>query len=372
MPLAIHRSPRSPRAGWVASAAVVSLLLAACTGGAPAAGPAAVSGADVDRDTTVKVQSRPVASQFVGYARVVPIAALPVRTVQPGVVSGLAVVPGTAVRAGQRLAELSGPEIRALEVRSEGDVRGAQATLAAATRTLAIDRRQLPLRLVTRQQVAYAQSALASAEAALASAQAQLQTVRRMSVLQAPSAGTVLSVDATDGERVAAGQTILTLETNDRLWLQATLYGADAAALRPGTLGRFVPDTGSQAPGSAGIAVRVATVFHTLQADGGETVGLLATAPADWLSGETGVVTLEGPVRSLVEVPTRALVLDQGQWWVLVRTQEGDRRQKVLPGPARGWQTFIEQGLSPGDTVVVQNAYLEFHRGIAGHYQPPD
>ncbi len=60
------------------------------------------------------------------------------------------------------------------------------------------------------------------------------------------------------------------------------------------------------------------------------------------------------------------------QWWVLVRTQQGNRRHRVVPGPSRGWQTFIEQGLKPGEHVVVQNAYLEFYHGIASHYTPPD
>ena len=77
-------------------------------------------------------------------------------------------------------------------------------------------------------------------------------------------------------------------------------------------------------------------------------------------------------MRSLVSVPTRALVLDQGQWWVLVHSSTGDHRQAVVPGPARGWRTFIERGLEPGVQVVVENAYLEFHLGISKNYQPPD
>ena len=77
-------------------------------------------------------------------------------------------------------------------------------------------------------------------------------------------------------------------------------------------------------------------------------------------------------MRSLVAVPTRALILDQGQWWVLVHTANGNQPRLVTPGPARGWQTFIERGLEPGAEVVVENAYLEFHSGISKNYQPPD
>ena len=71
-------------------------------------------------------------------------------------------------------------------------------------------------------------------------------------------------------------------------------------------------------------------------------------------------------------IPTRALILDRGEWWVLLHTDRGNHPQAVVPGPARGWRTFIKRGLQPGAQVVVENAYLEFHSGISRHYQPPD
>lgn len=90
------------------------------------------------------------------------------------------------------------------------------------------------------------------------------------------------------------------------------------------------------------------------------------------VNGQFGTVTLNGAQRLLPVVPTRALVLDQGKWWVLVRTEKGEQPQAVVPGPAHGWQTVIESGLQPGEQIVVENAYLEFHRGISENYQPPD
>ena len=74
----------------------------------------------------------------------------------------------------------------------------------------------------------------------------------------------------------------------------------------------------------------------------------------------------------MMAVPTRALILDRARWWVLVRTPQGDRQQQVVPGPTSGWTTCIARGLSPGDQVVVENAYLEFHRRIAQRYTPPE
>ena len=187
-------------------------------------------------------------------------------------------------------------------------------------------------------------------------------------MLRAPVDGRVLAVDAANGERMAVGQPIITMQPAHRLWLKAVYYGADAPMIQAGMTGRFVP-----ADGSHPIQVKVSTVFGTLAPDGGEGVGLVAMGPASaWRNGEFGKLTLNGPARSLVAVPTRALILDQGKWWVMVHTATGDHPQEVIPGPTRGWQTFIAHGLEPGTEVVVDNAYLEFHRSISQRYQPPD
>lgn len=322
---------------------------------------------------TVKVQSETVTTHYRAYARIEPIAALPLRAAEAGILGGLLVVPGARVEAGQQLAALGGPEIEALLTRREGAVRDANARLAAAKRTLAGERERLTAQLSTQRTVAQAESAVTAANSALQSARAQLRAARQMRTLRAPSAGIVIDVNATDGQRVTAGQTVLTLQANDRLWLKAAYYGADAKAIRVGLTGQFRPTSGG-----APIPVRVVTVFGSLASDGGESVGLLrqsvsgAGTPARWRNGEFGPVILDGPTRSMIGVPTRALILDDARWWVLVRTPQGDRRQAVVPGPARGWQTFLERGLQAGQKVVVQDAFLEYHEGISGRYQPPD
>jgi hypothetical protein len=98
----------------------------------------------------------------------------------------------------------------------------------------------------------------------------------------------------------------------------------------------------------------------------------LGPTSAAWIDGQWGRVRLRRPARDRIVVPSTALILDKGAWWVLVRTGTGDRRQKVVPGPSRGWDTAILSGLHAGERVVAVNAYLEFHRDIAHAYQPPD
>lgn len=266
------------------------------------------------------------------------------------------------------MAHLNGPEITALLLQDQADVRSARAQLSASQRALAIQHQQLASHLSTRQAVHQAESAVAQAKTSLDNAQSHLEAVRQMMTLSAPASATVLAVNAADGELVSAGQPILTLQTANRLWLKAAYYGADLSAIRVGMTGVFSP-----ADGSESIPVRLRAVFGSLMAGGGESIALVPATPGSrWMNGEFGTVTLQSPERKLVAVPTRALILDRGKWWVMVHTSQGDRPQAVVPGPSRGWQTFVEHGLNPGAQVIVENAYLLFHRGISQRFQLPD
>lgn len=320
---------------------------------------AAAAASGVSMSGTVVARAQPVTQRFEAYGQVQPVAVADVHAVEAAVVTHL-VLPGARVRAGQVLAVLTGPQAEALLTQRRGALRAASVQLAA-------DRRKLAARLVTRQ-------AVAADEAAYDAARSQLQVALETLTLRAPAAGEVLAVDVADGEQVGAGELILALQTG-RPWLKATYYGADALAIHPGMTGRFRPASGAAVP------VRVRTVSAALGSDDGEQVGLFPAAAHGrdgaalarlWRSGQWGTVTLRGATRPMVAVPTRALILDRAHWWVLVRTAHGDQRRRVVPGASRGWSTFIERGLEPGEHVVVQNAYLAFYHGIASRYAPPD
>lgn len=302
------------------------------------------------------------------YGQVEPIAVLPVSAAETGVVTGLQILPGMRVRTGQALAHLNGPEIQSLLMQSEADVRSASAQLAASQKNLAIQQQQLASHLSTRQAVHQAEGAVAQAQTSFDNAQSRLKAARQMMILSAPASATVLALNATNGELVNAGQPILTLQIANRLWLKAAYYGADLSKIRVGMTGMFSP-----ADGSESVPVQVTAVFGSLTAGGGESIALVPATPGiQWINGEFGKVTLNAPPRKLVAVPTRSLILDQGKWWVMVHTPQGDRPKAVEPGPAKGWNTFIERGLAPGTLVVVNNAYLLFHSSISEHYQIPD
>ena len=304
---------------------------------------------------TVRARAAVVTRRIHAFGEVEPVAATVARAVAPGTVQRI-VLPGTRVRRGQVLAVIAGPQAEALLTRRRGALRSAREKLLA-------DRRQFAAQLVTRQTLTAEQAAEASARAALQAALGAL-TVR------APVTGQIQAVAVSRGAQVMAGQPLLWLQSG-RLWLEAKFYGPAAWALHPGMRGRFRPTSGGP-----DIAVRIATVAAALGRDDGERVLLRPVGPgaagSAWRNGAWGSVRIDAGTRKLVAVPSRALILDRARWWVLVQTTAGYRRQRVVPGPSRGWLTFLENGVRPGQRVLVQNADLEFHHGIAGRYTPPN
>jgi RND family efflux transporter MFP subunit len=328
-----------------------------------------LSGGSVHAESSdVVVKQAAIAAHYKAFARVEPIAVLPLHAQQAGTVMDMHIMAGEPLKAGQKIGKLGGPAVQALLSQRRARLSGAQAQLDAARKSLSFQQQQLRVQLTTKVAVLQARSSLAQAQSALESDQARLRALRQMITLRAPVDGWVLTVDAANGEHMAAGQSILTIQPAHSLWLKAVYYGADASRIQTGMTGEFTPVDGNHP-----IPVQVSTVFSKLAPDGGEGVGLVAmgSAPA-WHNGEFGKVTLNGPKHSLIAVPTRALILDQGKWWVMVHTPTGEHPQQVIPGPTRGWQTFIVRGLEPGTEVVVDHAYLKFHRSIAQRYQLPD
>lgn len=317
--------------------------------------------------TTVTVRQQTLPVQFSAYGQVEATSIVNVRTVAAGTLSELHVVPGSRVQAGDVLARLSGPQMRALLTDRETSFQSAQAKLDAAAHALAVARSQLALQLTTRQALDTASSELAAARAAVQTAQTRLDEARNEQTIKAPTAGSVISVQSADGEQAQAGQTLLTIQPSGPLWVRATYYGADASALRLGMTGHI-----ELAGGGADVPLKLVAIAPAVAADGGVQVRLAATSRADWIAGQWGNVTLDGPSIAYVMVPTAALILDRGQWWVLVHTPKGDEPRRVALGRARGWQTGIVSGLRPGEDVVAQDAFLEYHRDIAQTYQPPD
>lgn len=284
-----------------------------------------------------------------------------------GIVAGVRVLPGEAVSAGQAIAQLGGPTVAAERARLASDLKSAQIRASAAEEAAAIEQRKFAQQLSTRDALIRAHAERDTAREQLVAAQAALRSYAGMATIAAPGRGVVTAVNVADGQYVSAGQALLTMAPTRALHVVADFYGGDAAAVSAGMQGRFLAE-GADAP----VDVVVLRTSWNVAAPGQLEVWFNAAAGHVLSAGEVGTISLTVSGDKRLAIPSSALVLDAGQWWVLVCDKGGSSRRQVVPGLADGGWTAIMQGLSPGERVVTQDAYLLFHEDFATRYQQTD
>lgn len=283
-----------------------------------------------------------------------------------GTVSGLGVLPGDAVRQGQVIARLTGPSVLAETARLAAEQTSAQIRADAATQAAAIEEQKLGDQLSTRDAVIRARADRDTARQQRSAAQAASRTYANLLSVTAPQSGTVTAVSAADGQVASAGQALVTIAPSNGLYVVASFYGADAAPVTAGMNGTFVPE-GSAAP--LHVVVQRTSPSATTP---GQTDAWLKPSDGHALpAGAVGALSLVASTERLA-VPTSALVLDRGQWWVLIHDPQGEHRRQVVPGSSDNGWTTIQQGLVANERVVTQDTYLLFHRDFAKRYQQAD
>ncbi len=317
---------------------------------------------------TINVVSRTGHPDYVVYAAVEPVQTFVLRAATTGMLTHFNVKPGDQVRRGERLARLAGPTYVAALVSARAAVTAARKAGALAHDRLRATQARYPL-LSDRAALDQAKLAVVQAEVDIARMQAHLAMLSANGTIAVPTAGTVAAVLRGDGERVAAGEAILRIQPNGALWLRGSVYGKTVTAVQVGMLGVFHPAGGGQS-----IPVRVASRIPGAVTDG---LGMgLVPVPVPvhprWFSGESGLVTLEGPDVNEPVVPSSALILDHGHWWVIEVLKNNFKAVRVRPDFSRDGRTWIASGLKPGVKIVATDTYLIFHRAFAEQYGGED
>ena len=220
----------------------------------------------------------------------------------------------------------------AQEARKELD-QGADATKIATARA-AVDKKRLTV---------------SNAEIALAGTQ-----------LVAPFGGTILDVNASEGDRVSAGSNILTVANLKVLRVEASV---DETAIRQVSVGQEASITFDAFPGQTftGKALEV-PLQGTLQGDVmvySVPVSLIGAEKLTLLVGMTANVEIQvGAVQDALLVPTLALTQFNNRYQVLVpNTTDPKGSPEAVPvqiGLSNGTYTVVTKGLNEGDKVLVQ------------------
>lgn len=292
---------------------------------------------------------------------------------------------GSAVARGQRIGVieqiLSAPEIAGLEAQRAAlssqelqqltTVQQARTKLNAARIELERARNLVEIGAVPKKRLQEAETSytLAAQEVAAAEAQAQLLGAAAKQVaptrtypLFVPVSGVISKLNVATGQQVESGIELAEVTALDRVWLQASVFEKDLAAVRGAPRASFVvtgqPDEVFQIDGSRNRLVTVGTtvdpqtrtvpVFYEVMNQGGRfREGMFAEITID-MSGR----------QTVLAVPKQAVITEQGKTFVFVfKGGESFEKRAVVLG-AEGQEFHeIKSGIEAGERIVIEGIY---------------
>lgn len=269
--------------------------------------------------------------------------------------SNLAV--GSRVTAGETLfridgGAMAGENLKSALHKAENDLKGAKREY---DRTAALAKENLATG-----------SELTKAENDYENARTNYENLRTLSpggvtAAVAPISGYITSINVSNGQYAAAGETLATVSANRDIYLSAEV----SPALYP--LLKQIRSANIRYPGEKD--------FQPLDALGGSIAGVGQTVTAEnpllpvtfrlrndgRLVGGTFVEMniLAGDAAQAVTVPTDALTEETGNYFVYVQlTPELFEKRQVKTGRSDGIATEITSGLAPGERIVTKGAAL--------------
>ncbi len=180
----------------------------------------------------------------------------------------------------------------------------------------------------------------------------------------APRSGIVTALGAAPQQLVTPGAELLRIAAVDRVWLRVDLYGDHAQLARVGVP---VEATVAAVPGLT-LRGRIAAVAPSVE---GATQAVAARVPLDNPGGrlypglfadvrvETG-----RPVQGIL-VPRTAVIYDGSRRLVMIARDSTFFPSVVLLGPVVGDRVVVLRGVAPGELVVVKGGYELYSAGYA-------
>jgi cobalt-zinc-cadmium efflux system membrane fusion protein len=283
--------------------------------------------------------------------------------------------PGDAIKKGQLLVSLSpvpsSPEDAA---RAGLAVAEAEARVATASAELERARRLLADRAIAAREVEGAERELTVAHEARQAARSAAAMFSNASAgraqgswrVVAPIEGTLVSVDLSPGETVAAGQALFRVVDTRELWIRARVPEQDAVRLRTDRDARF-RIAGLDAWHDIHVRgeepnARVVTVGRTVDPVS-RTVELIYALrepdPAMRVGGLVEVSVPAGEELDGIVIPRSALLDHEGRDVVYVQVDgEHFEQRSVRLGPLAADRVGIVHGLGAGERIVTRSAHL--------------
>jgi cobalt-zinc-cadmium efflux system membrane fusion protein len=278
-----------------------------------------------------------------------------------------------AIRANQNARVSRGEvlvELRSVELgRARAAHLSAEARVELARQTLDRKRALALERIAARREVEEAEAGLKAAEAELRAVSASLSSLGAPPEppgedpsrfeLRSPIAGVVLERAAVVGQQADPSEPLFEIAGLESVWLVVQAFERDAARVREGASARI---TFPALPGRV-FEGRVDQIGLQVDAES-RTVPIRLTLPnpeGHFRPGmsATASIDLGGGAARIVAVPAASLQRLEDHWVVFLPREEGAFEIRTVGrGRDLGGEVEIVSGLAPGETVVVEGAFL--------------
>ena len=275
----------------------------------------------------------------------------------------ISVGPGQNVTRGEQLAVLQSTEIG--KARSENIT--AKARLQLAQQTLERKRRLAGERIVAQRDVQEAEAAVASAEADVRASQSTLQALdatdsvsdNSQLSLRAPISGMVIERTALLGQLAEPAQPLFKIADLSNVWLSVHAFERDAVRLQTGKTAKV---TLPALPGKT-FQAKVTLIGKQVDAASRTVPVRISVANSSGVlrpgMSATAWVPLGESSQQVITVPAASVQRIENQWYVFIpKSQDTFELRQVGRGRDLEGEIEIVSGLKPGETVVVDGAFL--------------
>jgi len=175
--------------------------------------------------------------------------------------------------------------------------------------------------------------------------------------ITAPSAGTIVARNVFPGQRFGLGDELLRIADLTHVWVAADISAGDSSYVPPGTVARILVAGAADAPLRAVVADSLPRYDTATRTNG---VRLYVDNPRRLLKPGMFVDVMLKIMRSdAITVPTEAILNSGDEHLVFVEVAEGTFEPRTIDtGWTLGGVAEVRRGLAPGESVVVQGAFL--------------
>jgi Cu(I)/Ag(I) efflux system membrane fusion protein len=176
--------------------------------------------------------------------------------------------------------------------------------------------------------------------------------------VSAPITGTVTTLEVREGQRVNAGQTLMTINGLSSVWVEASVPQGQASAIRPGTPVTVRVDAWPGRVFNGQVETLLPDIDNATRTQRARIV--LSNPDGALAPGMFAHVALSpASAAAVIVVPDDALIADGESARVIVVEGDGHfRAATVTPGRSTGGMTEIRSGLEAGQRIVVSGQFL--------------